>query len=92
MMSTDPSPSQSKPAKYEIHIRGHISPRWANWFGNLTIVDNEGFGQSGLSRINIEVADQAAMLGLLQKMHNLGHSILEIRRIGESKTDRRSIK
>ena len=90
-MSMDSSPSRSKPAKYEIQLQGHISQRWTDWLGNLTVIDDSS-DRPGISKVTTEVVDQAALLGLLQKMHNLGHSFLEIRRLGEAITDQRSIK
>lgn len=53
---------------YVIRVEGHLDPRWAAWFDGLSIAE-EGDGTSVLSG---EVADQAALHGLLDRVRDLG--------------------
>lgn len=66
---------------YEIQVQGNISRRWVDWFGGMIILAVDEDGPRTLTTAAIHVPDQAAMLGQLQKLHNLGFSLLQVRRI-----------
>lgn len=70
---------QDKSVGYEIRLQGQLSQRWIDWFGNMTMIGDRQ--QPGTSRLFLEVADQSSLLGQVQKLHNLGHTLLEIRRL-----------
>ena len=58
--------------KYEIHLKGHLSQDWADWLDCMQICCLEN-GEMVLSGL---LADQAALLGVLNKLSclNLMHS------------------
>ena len=91
-MSINSSLQQSQKVNYQIQVQGHVSQRWADWFGNMTILGEDGAGRTAVSTIIVEVADQAALLGSLQKLHNLGYALLEIKRTAEAMNGERSVK
>jgi hypothetical protein len=62
---------------YHIRVKGHLDLYWAEWFDGLTIT-HEANGQTLLSG---PVVDQAALYGLLLKMHNLNLTLLSLDRI-----------
>lgn len=72
----------SRGITFEILVQGTISQRWVNWFGCLTILVQEEDGWRSLTTVELQVADQGALLGQLQKLHNLGFSLLQVRRTG----------
>ena len=53
---------------YEIRIKGHLDPRWAEWFDSLAITLDE----NGCMLLTGPVVDQAALYGLLKKVRDLG--------------------
>jgi hypothetical protein len=61
---------------YEIRLKGHLEPRWADWFDGLTLTQ-EGDGTTVLSG---SVADQAALYGLLGKVRDLGLPLIAVNR------------
>ncbi len=63
---------------YEIRSQGHLHPRWSAWFDGLTVTNEPG----GTSLIRGDVADQAALHGLLQKLAGLGLPLLAVTHIG----------
>jgi len=91
-MTINSSLQQSQKVNYQIQVQGHVSQRWADWFGNMIILDPDIAGQKEVSTVSIKVADQAALLGSLQKLHNLGYALLEIKRMAEAVNDERSVK
>ena len=60
---------------YEIRVKGHLDSRWSAWFGGLTVT-NEANGETVLRG---EVVDQAALQGLLSKVHDLQLTLLSVR-------------
>ena len=65
------------PHVYEIRVDGHLTDRWSDWFGGLTI-QNEPNGQTTLAgRLN----DQAALFGVLTKLHDLNLILISVLRL-----------
>lgn len=64
------------PVIYEISIEGQLNPDWSEWLDGMTITMMEG-DQTLLSG---PLADQAALLGLLMKLHNFGLLLLSVKR------------
>jgi hypothetical protein len=59
---------------YEIRIRGHLEPRWEPWFDGLTLTQEP----DGTTVIRGEVADQAALHGLIQKVRDIGLPLVSV--------------
>jgi hypothetical protein len=64
------------PAHYEIRVKGHLSDRWADQFGGLTI-DNLPNGEALLSG---SLPDQAALHGVLNRILYLGLTLVSLNR------------
>ena len=65
------------PLIYQIKIKGHLDPRWSEWFDGLTIT-HEPNGETTLSG---PVVDQPALFGLLLKIRDLNLTLLSLNRI-----------
>jgi len=70
-------PDRPDAGVFEIRLTGTLSSRWAGWFEGLTIRD----GGDGTTYISGPVADQAALYGLLQRIHGLGLPLISVARI-----------
>jgi hypothetical protein len=55
-----------------IRIKGHLDPTWQDWFAPLQI-EHEAVGTTGLSGF---LPDQAALYGVLLKIHRLGLALI----------------
>jgi hypothetical protein len=64
---------------YEIKVRGRIGGRWMHWFDDMS-VSAQGEAGSTTTTLTGAVADQAALLGLLQKLYTLGLPLLLVQR------------
>jgi hypothetical protein len=62
-------------------VAGVLDSRWAAWFDGLQIR-----GQGDQTVICGEVADQAALHGLLTKVRDLGLCLISVRRLDTSQT------
>jgi hypothetical protein len=73
------------PFVYEIRVEGHLSNHWSVWFDGLTI-QTEPNGETRLTGL---LSDQAALYGVLAKIHNLNLVLVSVVRrcSGENKTE-----
>jgi hypothetical protein len=63
-------------ANYEIRVEGLLGQTWSAWFDGLDVT-TEG-GQSVLTG---ELADDAALHGVLAKVRDLGLQLISVRRL-----------
>jgi hypothetical protein len=59
---------------YELRVAGHLDGRWSAWFEGWD-VSQEG---DGTTTLHGEVADQAALHGLLGRVRDLGATLLSV--------------
>ena len=88
---TDAHPAtkdQAQPARYEIRLKGHLEARWADRFGNLTIV----LAENGETLLIGPVLDQAALHGLLKKVRDLGLPLISVNPVRSCPTDVAEVK
>jgi hypothetical protein len=68
------------PEYYEIKIKGHLDPGWADWFAGLELTHLEG-GQTLLAGA---LSDQAALHGLLERIRDLNLRLISVTSVGPS--------
>ena len=73
------------PFVYDIRVEGRLSDRWSPWFDGLTI-QIEPNGDTKLTGL---LSDQAALYGVLAKIHNLNLVLISVARLpsSENKTE-----
>jgi hypothetical protein len=64
------------PARYEVRVDGVLDGRWSQWFEGLRI-DH----QRGETILSGTLPDQPALHGILDKVRDLGLSIIAVRRL-----------
>jgi hypothetical protein len=64
-----------KSTHYEITVRGHLSDTLIAAFGGLT-----ARSQATETVLSGEIADQAALYGVLERIESLGLELLDVRR------------
>ena len=72
-----------QPMLYQIRIKGHLDRRWTEWFGGLTITLED----NGETLLTGQVADQAALHGLLRKVRDLGLPLISVKRVEPGQID-----
>jgi len=84
----NPARDADQPWVYQIRIRGHLSPQWADWFEGLTITLEE----DGNTLLTGTVIDQAALHGLLKKVRDLGTPLLSVNYVEPNERDMPEVK
>jgi hypothetical protein len=72
-LNSDPDES----TLYQIRLKGHLGPQWAEWFGGLTVT----LADNGDTLLTGPVADQAALHGLLRKVRDLGLPLISVNQV-----------
>jgi hypothetical protein len=65
---------------YEIHVRGHLDSKWSHWLGGMAVklLDNGEMILSGT------IVDQAALMGVLNKLNRLNLALLSVSQVNQS--------
>lgn len=71
------SATHANPLIYEIRLKGHLGREWADWFGGMAV----DLTEDGDTLLTGQMADQAALHGLLKKVRDLGLPLLSINRV-----------
>ena len=75
------SSSLDWPRDCRITVRGHLHPRWSEWFENLTITQQP----DGTTTLSGLVADQAALYGVIIKLRDRGLPLLGLQSLPAGK-------
>ena len=62
------------PGRYEIRIRGHLDRRWSVWFDGMALTQHS----DGTTTLDGQVADQAALQGLIQRVRDTGLPLISV--------------
>jgi hypothetical protein len=68
---------------YEIRVRGHLNGRWSDWFDGLKVINLE----NGETLLSGNIADQAALHGVLIKVRDLGLPLMAVTSVGPDGID-----
>ncbi len=66
---------------FEIHVRGQLDKSWSDWLDGLEVklLDNDEMILSG------SIGDQAALMGVLNKLYGLNLVLLSVSKAGQMK-------
>jgi hypothetical protein len=67
-------PGNDQPSFFEIRVKGHLDKSWSDWLEGLGVrlLDNGEMVLSG------HIVDQAALMGILNKLYSLNLTILSV--------------
>jgi hypothetical protein len=60
--------------RYEIRLKGHLDSSWADWLGGMSLTH----ASDGTTVLGGSIADQAALHGLLQKLRDMGATLVSV--------------
>jgi hypothetical protein len=71
----NPSPLEGR--NYEIHVAGQLDSRWSEWLEGLEV----RLLENGEMILSGPILDQAALLGILNKLSRLNLTLLSVNKI-----------
>ena len=75
-LESEPSPQTSRPAVYEVRVRGHLGSAWSDWFTGLRVTLEDDGDTLLAGRL-----DQAALHGVLRRIRDLGLPLISVTRV-----------
>jgi hypothetical protein len=66
-------------AKYQIRVQGRLDAQWAARLGDMTLAVHEG--QPVITDLTGWIADQAALMGVLEQLYALGVTVVSVERL-----------
>jgi hypothetical protein len=63
---------------YHIRVKGELDQKWADWFGGFAMTSRD----NGETLLSGAVVDQAALHGVLDRIHSLGLPLLLVAQTG----------
>ena len=82
-MSTPSTGQHDGSGRYEIRFKGHLEPRWRAWFDGMAVTAEDG----GTTAVVGSVVDQAALQGLLRKVHDMGVQLVSVTQLDPDAPD-----
>jgi hypothetical protein len=77
-MSENATPRLDRPATYEIVVPGRLGENWSDWLQGMAIEVRRREGGPTITTLTGEVADQAALQGLLNRLYSMGLSLISV--------------
>jgi hypothetical protein len=66
------------PAVYRIRIQGILDTNWSDYYGGMTIEHEGDPKRNARTILKGKLADQSALIGVLNSLHDIGYSILSV--------------
>jgi hypothetical protein len=73
-----PSANLFDPARYRICILGSLDEQWSDYCGGMTIEQVSDPKRSAMTILTGRLADQSALIGVLNALHDIGCPILSV--------------
>jgi hypothetical protein len=70
------------PGCYRIRVLGQLSASWADQLEKMTATVRREAGQGQVTTLMGELRDQAALLGVLNSLYDMGYPLLKVERLG----------
>jgi hypothetical protein len=70
------------PASYRIRILGPLDKRRSEYLCGMSISSAQRHGGPIITTLTGELADQAALMGVLSSLYDMGYALLKLERIG----------
>lgn len=87
MENHSPGVSWLEPAIYRISIQGTLDKHWSDYCGGMTIEHEHDPHQHAVTVMTGRLADQSALVGILNSLHDIGCPILSMERLEVSERD-----
>jgi hypothetical protein len=76
-----PGVSLLAPARYRICIQGTLDKNWSDYCGGMAIKHKRDPNHHPMTIMTGRLADQSALVGILNSLHDIGCPILSVERM-----------
>ena len=72
--------------RYRIRVAGRLGSEWSARLTGMTLVVQQPPGEPVTTVLSGVFSDQAALMGLLQQLYNVGAQLVTVERIGDERS------
>ena len=87
-MTTHPP---GEPPTYRIRVQGRLGPEWSDRLGGMKVTAEECVCGAPCAELTGQLTDEAALMGVLEHLYNLGLPLLGVERVGIGRTEVASV-
>jgi len=80
-----------EPPTYRIRVQGRLGPEWCDRLGGLKVTVEQGACGAPFTELTGQLTDEAALMGVLEHLYNLGLPLLGVERVGFGRTEEASV-
>jgi len=73
--------SMDKEMTYRISVEGRLGAEWSSRLQGMRLVSREAPGRPPVTELIGRLVDQAALMGVLEQLYNLGVPLLAVERL-----------
>lgn len=74
------------PGRYRIRVQGQLNASWSSQLSDMSITARQPASQQPVTTLTGEVRDQAALMGVLNALYEMGFPLLKVERLGAMPT------
>jgi len=67
---------------YQIEIKGELDQSWSDWLGKVEITSSRTEDDAAITILTVEVVDQPALFGILDRIRDLNLDLLNVMNVG----------
>jgi len=75
-----------EPPTFRIRVQGRLGAEWSDRLGGMKVTIWEGVGGAPFAELTGQLADEAALMGVLEHLCNLRMPLLAVERVGIGRT------
>lgn len=72
-----------RPGRYRIRVQGELDARWSGRLNDMAVTVKRQANRRPVTTLTGEMRDQAALMGVLNALYDLGYPLLKVERIGD---------
>lgn len=72
-----------RPGRYRIRIQGALDASWSSRLSDMAVTVRRPASQRPVTTLTGEMRDQAALMGVLSALYDMGYPLLKVERIGD---------
>ena len=76
-------PAMHDPGIYRLRVVGRLGPEWKDRFEGMNVVRRTSSDPRGITELTVPTADQAALLGVLEQLHDMQCALLSVELVSE---------
>ena len=75
-----------EPPTFRIRVQGRLGPEWSDRLGGMKVTAREATGGTVFAELTGPLTDEAALMGVLEHLYNLGLPLLAVERVEIGRT------